>query len=69
MYRFLENIVQKLYLIYPYSDWYQRKKYLIINSCQNEWICSYMNNQYRVLLSAVVAQSVKALHPLTLSWS
>ena len=52
IYKFLWKIVQKIYLIYIYILTGTCDKHSITNSCQNEWICSYMNNQYQFLLSA-----------------
>ena len=59
IYKFLEKMVQKTYLIYPYSDKYLIYPYIpaknieLLLQCQNELICSYKNNEYRVLRSAV----------------
>ena len=46
IYKFFLKIAQKIYLIYIYIQTGSSEKHWITNSCQNEWICSNMNNQY-----------------------
>ena len=42
----------KNYLLFIYIQTGTSEKQSITNSCENECICSYMNNQYRFVLSA-----------------
>ena len=53
-----KNLLNYKYILTSPSE-----KHSITNSCENECICSYMNNQYRFLLSA--AWHNRPLHPLT----
>ena len=48
----MNDSAKNLLNLYIYSDKYLLNTFTITNSYQNEWISSYMNNQYQFLLSA-----------------